>query len=230
MYSMKDHSFSHHQTRRDAFTLIEMLVVIGIIGILAALILGTAAIASSKMRRAKAEAERDALVTAIQSYKDKKGFYPPDNASSTILSPLFYELTGTVVTNVGAGASFQSRVSGDLLSSADITTIFNTNGFVNSSADPSEVQNFLPTTAKSSRTASFKVPSSGITYTLFCITIKGPTQINTIDGKPFAPYDVWNYVSTNPTNNSGSYDLWIDVLYSGKTNRISNWSKDPEAL
>jgi hypothetical protein len=37
-------------------------------------------------------------------------------------------------------------------------------------------------------------------------------------------------VSTNPTNNPGSFDLWIDVLYGGKTNRISNWSKDPQPL
>ncbi len=225
---MKDKPTFYRLTRTGAFTLIEMLVVIAIIGILAALILGTAAIASSKMRRAKAEAERDALVTAIQSYKNKKGFYPPDNTNSTILSPLFYELTGTVVQP--GNSAFKSPVSGEFFAAINIPSIFGVGGFVNSSADPTEIQNFLPTTAKSSRTASFKVPSSGITYTLFCITMKGPPQTNSVDGKLFAPYDVWNYVSTNPTNNPGSYDLWIDVLYGGKTNRISNWSKDPEAL
>ena len=223
---MKNKSLSHHLTRRGAFTLIEMLVVIGIIGVLAALILGGASIANSKMKRAKAEAERDALVTAIQSYKNKKGFYPPDNTKSTIMSPLFYELTGTVA----LGGNYKSPVSGEILSPANITNIFNAGGFLNASADPSEVLNFAPTIAKSTRTASFVIPSTTTTYTLFCITIKGPPQINTIDGKPFEPYDVWNYVSTNPTNNPGSYDLWIDVLYSGHTNRISNWSKDPEAL
>ena len=224
---MKDKPIFYRQTRTSAFTLIEMLVVIAIIGILAALILGTAAIASSKMRRAKAEAERDALVTAIQSYKNKKGFYPPDNPNSTILSPLFYELTGTV----SLGGAYKSLVSGEQpIAAINISNIFGVGGFVNSSADVTEVQNFLPTTAKSSRTASFKLPGSPITYTLFCITIKGPPQTNTIDGKLFEPYDVWNYVSTNPTNNPGSYDLWIDVLYGGKTNRISNWSKDPQPL
>jgi len=226
MHSMKNKSLSHHLTRRGAFTLIEMLVVIGIIGVLAALILGGASIANSKMKRAKAEAERDALVTAIQSYKNKKGFYPPDNTKSTIMSPLFYELTGTVA----LGGNYKSPVSGEILSTANITNIFNAGGFLNASADPSEVLNFAPTITKSTRTASFVIPTTTTTYTLFCITIKGPPQINTIDGKPFEPYDVWNYVSTNPTNNPGSYDLWIDVLYSGHTNRISNWSKDPEAL
>lgn len=227
---MKDKPFFHRGTRTAAFTLIEMLVVIGIIGILAALILGISGIAASKMRRAKAEAERDALVTAIQSYKNKKGFYPPDNTKSTIMSPLFYELTGTVVMISGSTTNFQSRASGDILSPANITNIFNAGGFMNASADPSEVLNFAPTIAKSSRTASFVIPSTTTTYTLFCISVAGPPQTNTIDGKLFEPYNVWNYVSTNPTNNSGSYDLWIDVKYGGHTNRISNWSKDPEPL
>jgi prepilin-type N-terminal cleavage/methylation domain-containing protein len=225
---MKNQPFCNRRTRSGAFTLIEMLVVIGIIGILAALILGTASIASSKMRRAKAEGERDALITAIQSYKNKKGFYPPDNTNSTTVVPLFYELTGTVVTNFGGGNSFLSRVSGDRLTAANLNTIFgnaNISGFVNSSADPSEVQNFCPTIAKSGRTAAFT--TNGITYTLFGIFVRGPVELDSADGKKVNP---WHYVSTNPTNNNGSYDLWIDVVYSGKTNRISNWSKDPEPL
>jgi prepilin-type N-terminal cleavage/methylation domain-containing protein len=222
---MKHKPFSNRRSRKGAFTLIEMLVVIGIIGILAALILGISGIAASKMRRAKAEAERDALVTAIQSYKNKKGFYPPDNTNSTILSPLFYELTGTVSLN----GAYKSLVTGETFASVSIPSIFGVGGFLNSSADSTEVQNFCPTIGKSSRTASFKVPASGVTYTLFCISLKGPPQTNPIDGKVFE-LNVWNYVSTNPTNNPGSYDLWMDVLYGGKTNRISNWSKDPEAL
>ena len=40
----------------------------------------------------------------------------------------------------------------------------------------------------------------------------------------------WNYVLTNPTNNPGSFDLWMDVSWSGKTNRVCNWSRDPIVL
>ncbi len=39
---------------------------------------------------------------------------------------------------------------------------------------------------------------------------------------------LWHYVSTNPTNNQDSYDLWMDIKYGGKTNRISNWNPDPQ--
>ena len=35
----------------------------------------------------------------------------------------------------------------------------------------------------------------------------------------------WRYNSSNPTNNPGSYDLWIQLKIAGKTNLICNWSK-----
>ena len=40
----------------------------------------------------------------------------------------------------------------------------------------------------------------------------------------------FRYVSTNPTNNPKAFDLWIDILVQGKTNRICNWSEDPIVL
>ena len=39
-----------------------------------------------------------------------------------------------------------------------------------------------------------------------------------------------SYVSSNPTNNPNSFDLWVDVIISGKTNRINNWSRQPVIL
>jgi len=61
------------------------------------------------------------------------------------------------------------------------------------------------------------------------VPISGPANfmMNTLSGKIFNP---WHYVSTNPTNNQGSFDLWMDVLWSGKTNRISNWSPDSQVV
>jgi len=39
-----------------------------------------------------------------------------------------------------------------------------------------------------------------------------------------------SYVSSSPTNNPNSYDLWVDVVMNGKTNRLSNWSKEAITL
>ena len=44
------------------------------------------------------------------------------------------------------------------------------------------------------------------------------------------PLNPWRYVSTHPTNNSGSYDLWVDLVIAGKTNRVCNWSTQPIKL
>ena len=88
-----------------AFTLVELLVVIAIIGLLAALIVSGAGIASIKARTYRVQAERDALITAIEQYKAKLGYYPPDNTNSPFLNPLYYELTGVVVATDTAGNS-----------------------------------------------------------------------------------------------------------------------------
>jgi hypothetical protein len=44
---------------------------------------------------------------------------------------------------------------------------------------------------------------------------------------PFQTINPWRYNSSNPTNSPGAYDLWVDVLIAGKTNRISNWRRQP---
>ncbi len=224
------------QARPGAFTLVEMLVVIAIIGILAGLIVSLSGIAAAKMRRAKAEAARGALVTAIQSYKNKKGFYPPDSpladantspAGYGVTNQLFYELTGTQLTNSGGQNAYKSFVNRDQLTANQITAIFGVAGFINSSPDTNELQNFVGAVAKSGMTASFN--SGGATFTIFGISMSGSlsNQLTSADGKIINP---WHYVSTNPTNNPDSYDLWMDVLYNGRTNRISNWSKDPQPI
>jgi prepilin-type N-terminal cleavage/methylation domain-containing protein len=211
-----------------AFTLIEILVVISIIAILSALILATAGYAMSKARRMRVETERTVLETAIQSYKAAKGFYPQDNPNNLAISPLFYELTGTTISlNAPGGTpvSYSSSVSGDNLTVANVTNFFSVGGFVNASPDPTQVQNFLNSTAKSTRTGQFV--TNGVNVTVFGVIVPGPVQLRMINASTISP---WFYNSTNPTNNPGSYDLWMDVYFSGKTNRISNWSPNPQPI
>jgi prepilin-type N-terminal cleavage/methylation domain-containing protein len=213
-----------------AFTLIEILVVISIIAILMGLILATASYAYSRARRSRVEAERDLLITAIQSYKAAKGFYPQCNTNNFGMAPLFYELTGTTITLNNATTppspgSYSSTVSGDTLTTASVSSIFSVSGFVNASPDPTQVQNFLRSTAKTARTA--EVPTGGVNVTMFGVNVPGPTQLRLANSSTISP---WYYNSANPTNNPDSYDLWMDVYFSAKTNRISNWSPIPKPL
>src|SRR5215471_8225365 len=83
---------------RSAFTLIELLVVIAIMAILAALIIPiTGAVTRAKLR-SRTRAELRSIETAIEDYKTKKGFYPPDNPNNnSYLNQLYYELSGTTI-------------------------------------------------------------------------------------------------------------------------------------
>lgn len=63
--------------RRPGFTLVEMLVVIGIIVVLVSLLVPVAAIAVSRTRNFHMTAEISQLATAVESYKKEKGDYPP---------------------------------------------------------------------------------------------------------------------------------------------------------
>lgn len=64
---------------RGAFTLVELLVVIGILGVLAALITPAVFQARVSARNAAIKAEIDMLHMAIMNYKNEYGSFPPAN-------------------------------------------------------------------------------------------------------------------------------------------------------
>ena len=66
-----------HAPSRPAFTLVELLVVIGIIGLLAAIITPVVMQSLTKARNAAIKAEIDMLHMAIMNYKNEYGSFPP---------------------------------------------------------------------------------------------------------------------------------------------------------
>lgn len=65
------------RTRNNAaFTLVELLVVIGIIGVLAGLLLPALASARARARRAKCSSNLHQLSTAMHQYEDDNRYYP----------------------------------------------------------------------------------------------------------------------------------------------------------
>ena len=73
--------------KRHDFTLVELLMAIGIIVILAAISIPTALSAIKKAETAKAQAEMTALVTAIKNYESTYGFLPFHFRKSSNTSP-----------------------------------------------------------------------------------------------------------------------------------------------
>src|SRR2546423_7445793 len=69
----------------NAFTLIELVLVVGIIIVLAGLVLSTVGYARKKGARARAETEIAAMSAACESYKADNGVYPQQASSTDML-------------------------------------------------------------------------------------------------------------------------------------------------
>ncbi len=188
------------QAARGAFTLIEMLVVIGIIAILAGLIVGLTSSAGAKKVESRVRTELNQLVGAIETYHKKNGFYPPDHAKGAAtapwttdqLTPLYYELTGT-----------EPPTSPDTVFAA-----LGVAGIANSGTNSQNLHHNL----KPSGFASAPPPLPSGTV-LLVVPYKGPN----------GDFNPWHYNSSSPEHNTETYDLWAEVVINGKTEIIGNW-------
>src|SRR5881398_2843980 len=73
------------EPRCNAFTLIELILVVGIIIVLAGLVLSTVGYARKKGATARAEAEIAVMSAACENYKADNGIYPRDAATTDSL-------------------------------------------------------------------------------------------------------------------------------------------------
>lgn len=80
-------------SRRRAFTLIELLIVVAILGILMSILLPALFMVSEQARQSQARAELRTLATALESYRDDWGVYPPDGGAASTTA-LFRYLDG----------------------------------------------------------------------------------------------------------------------------------------
>jgi type II secretory pathway pseudopilin PulG len=71
---------------KRAFTMVELLVVVGIIITLAGLILATTGYVQKKGARSRAETEIAALSAALENYKADNGIYPRDASTTDTLN------------------------------------------------------------------------------------------------------------------------------------------------
>jgi len=100
-----------HKRHYNAFTVIELIVVVGVIIILTGLVLSTVGYARKKGARARAETEIAAMSAACESYKADNGVYP----NNSITSNLDPKANGDPSTTAYGFASFYlyTQLSGD---------------------------------------------------------------------------------------------------------------------
>jgi prepilin-type N-terminal cleavage/methylation domain-containing protein len=96
--------------RYNAFTLIELIVAVGIIAILSALILSTVGYARKKGARARAETEIAAMSAALENYKADNAVYVRD---CTTTDALVASSSGDPTTYQNASLYLYKQLSGD---------------------------------------------------------------------------------------------------------------------
>jgi prepilin-type N-terminal cleavage/methylation domain-containing protein len=216
----------------SAFTLIELLTVIAIMGVLAALILPVVGAVKKHQYIYNAQAEMAQLETAIDRYQAAYGFYPPSPTTpptmgmpSSYFNQLYFELVGT--TNNG-GNYVTLDGSAQILASQVSTAFPGVGGFMNctkpgAGEDATAARNFLPDLKPKQFTFRSNSFPNGVLVNILIGSVGGPS----IQYQPLLTQDInpWRYVCPG-INNPGSYDLWIQLVFApGQTNLICNWTK-----
>ena len=225
---------------KEAFTIVELLVVISIIALLAGLVVGLAGMASSKSKEARVRAEMNQLIADIDGYYAVFRQYPPDNVidpgKKTVnphINQLYYELTGTVVKRPDKDKDdrfvFEIPGSEETLPAQTVLSLFHAEGFINAAMRAAEIR--YKASFRSSQRRRINPPPTEV----LAIPVDWPKGVP----NPAFPsgsnpellrINPWRYVSTNPTNNPGSYDLWAEYVIGRKTNVIGNWSRETIVL
>ena len=178
-----------------------------------------------KMALKRVEAELAIVQVAIESYKAKYGHYPPDNPNNFTKNQLFYELVGCRVTldPVTPGNTSFAPLDG-----APPVTVSAFNGYfgagvasiINSGSgvagdEGGGVKQFL----RDIKPAQYADTVGNIR--VLGVKVDGPGSYMIGDLNPYC------YNSSSPTNNKDSFDLWVDVMFGKKTNRVNNWRSTP---
>lgn len=206
----------------------ELLIVIAIIATLAALIFPAAAALKRKAVIKRVQGEMKFIESAIDTYKENLKQYPPENPvvpADYAINPLYYELGGTKLVN----GEYQPLSGQGNIAVASLGGFFGAGGvtgFLNVTKGSDDEQQAAKNCLSGLRPAQYlEVMNGGVAGIVLGSREKGPLMLTDAAGQ--TSINPWRYANARATNNPGRYDLWIDVLISGKSNRFCNWSDTP---
>jgi prepilin-type N-terminal cleavage/methylation domain-containing protein len=206
-----------------AFTLIELMAVIAIMSIIAAMVVTMGAAASQKKKDASVDADKNKLITMISAYYAKLNYYPPDNGNTaaaateansimyegcTATNPLAYELIGASNYNSGAYLLvFNSPKTNNYIKASEYATIFNRGGVAN--GDMVEPHDFFQPGPMPKEYAPYALGSAGAPA-ICGLIVPAPLVGNNTN-------NFWHYDSSSSRrHNMQSFDLWAEYSIGSK--------------
>jgi prepilin-type N-terminal cleavage/methylation domain-containing protein len=207
---------------RGAFTLIELLVVISVIALLAGLTFGVVKGVLRNKYINNAKADMTAIEAALERYHSVYGVYPPSANGYVMLNSLYFELVGTTSGTANGTVTFTNLDGSYLIASNNLMKYAGVPGIVNctrgSGDDLVPAKTFLPN-LRANQVSTVTNPPLAILVT----SVGGPDQKYQPLG--LSGVNPIRYNSSSPTNNPGSYDLYVQLVINGQTNLICNWTK-----
>lgn len=217
---------SEQGRKTSAFTLVEMMVVIAIIGILSGILYSAFAVGIAASNKKKAKAEFEKLDTAIKNYYATYNSYPLDNSNDFRLSPLYYELQGTTWNT----AAQTYDMVGEQISEANVRLYFFQDGLRNVTHDVADAQapkakDFLGSLSPKAYTAIATMANAKVL--VMPVKDAETNMVMCADGNL---RNLWHYNASRPVYNVGKYDLWGEFEVGGTRYRISNWENDVKTI
>jgi prepilin-type N-terminal cleavage/methylation domain-containing protein len=210
-----------------AFTLIEMLMVITIMGIVAALVVTMGQAAAQKKKIVAVQGMKERLITMIENYHNKLNYYPPDNTnllnyqanspnydSYATSNSLMYELLGGSNLNAGANLALFNNTNA---SASAYSSVFSRAGVAN--GDALEPHDFFQPGPAPKDYAPIFTNNGNVFYALIVPADLVPGHTN----------NFWHYdASSTNRHNLNTYDLWAEFYIGTKSGHLTiitngNW-------
>jgi prepilin-type N-terminal cleavage/methylation domain-containing protein len=214
---------NYHADSEAAFTLIELLTVIAIISLVAALVVSMGKYAAQTRIKTRIEAGKRGLVTMINSYYAKLNYYPPDNgalASASLATydglaatnQLLYELTGVINNNTNGSLIVYNINNCTNVSAAEFGAVFGRGGVAN--ADAVEPHDFYQPGPAPKDCVPYLSNGKEVIYGLAVPVELVPGNTN----------NFWHYDSSSTNrHNLGSFDVWAEFRVGSQIFTNGNW-------